>query len=158
MKLFIRQHVFKLTDTYDIFDENGNIKYFAKCDFTLFLHRLRVYENDVQIGYVEQKLKWMLPEFSFYLGNEFIGNIVQEFTFLRPRYVLNFNNWIIQGDFLGLDYQVIEGTGKTIMTFSKEIFTFSDQYCLNILDPNYEKLCLLIALAVDMAVCSTQDN
>ena len=30
MKLLIKQRVFSWTDTYDIYDENGNPKYFVK--------------------------------------------------------------------------------------------------------------------------------
>ena len=32
MKLLIKQRVFSWTDSYDIYDENGNVKYFVKAD------------------------------------------------------------------------------------------------------------------------------
>ena len=54
MKLYIKQKLFKLTDTYDIFDAYGIPQYYAKCDFTLALHRLRVYDENEQFGYVQQ--------------------------------------------------------------------------------------------------------
>lgn len=153
-KLYIEQHLFSLTDTYDIYDEHGNAKYYAKCDFTFFLHELRVYENGIQFGHVSQHLKFLEPEFSFYINDQLIGNIVKEFTFFRPSYYLNFNDWRIEGDFFGFDYEVLDGQGRIVMHFEKEFFRFADHYALTIYDDENEKLCLLIALAVDMAVCS----
>lgn len=35
MKLLIKQRVFSWTDTYDIYDEYGNVRYFVKGDFFL---------------------------------------------------------------------------------------------------------------------------
>lgn len=157
MKLYIKQHILTLTDTYDIYDENGDMKYYAKCDFTLFLHQLRIYHNNQQIGHVEQHFKFFEPEFSFYLNGEYLGNIVKKVTFLRPQYYLSFNNWRIEGNVFGFDYQVYDSSGNIIMTFSKELFTIGDRYCLNILDDKYEQLCVCIALAVDMAICSQKD-
>ena len=34
MKLLIKQRVFSWTDTYDIYDEYGNVRYFVKGDFS----------------------------------------------------------------------------------------------------------------------------
>ena len=157
-KLYIKQKFFALTDTYDIYDENGNLKYFAKCDFTFMLHQLRIYENDEQFGHIEQHFKFFEPEFSFYLDGELIGNIVKEFTFFKPMYYLNFNDWRIEGDFWGLDYEVFDSHGNMMMSFTKEFLTLTDHYCLTIFDDENEKLCLLIALAVDLAVCSQKNN
>lgn len=33
MKLLIKQRVFSWTDTYDVYDEDGNPKYFVKAEF-----------------------------------------------------------------------------------------------------------------------------
>lgn len=157
MKLYIKQKIFTLTDTFDIYDENNYKKYFAKCDFTLMLHQLRIYQNNKQIGHVAEHFKFLEPEFSFYLNNDYIGNIVKEMTLFRPKYHLNFNDWRIEGDFFGLDYEVFDSRGNIIMSFYKEFFALSDCYCLDIKDERNEQLCLLIALAVDLAVCTQKD-
>ena len=41
MKLLIKQRVFSWTDTYDIYDEDENVRYFVKGDFFSIGHRLR---------------------------------------------------------------------------------------------------------------------
>lgn len=157
MKLYIKQKLFKLTDTYDIYDEHGNQKYYAKCDFTLLLHRLRVYDNVKQFGHVEQHFSFM-PTFSFYLDEQYLGEIQKKFTLFYPAYTMNFNGWTIDGDFFDMDYEVKDEYGNLVMHFHKEWFTITDQYCLEIIDPQHEKLCVLIALAVDMAICSQKND
>lgn len=42
MKLLIKQRVFSWTDTYDVYDENGNPKYFVKNELFSFLHKIHV--------------------------------------------------------------------------------------------------------------------
>lgn len=154
MKLYIRQKLLRLTDTYDIYDESGKRKYFAECDFTLFLHRLRVYEGNEEFGLVQQELSLFLPKFEFHMNNEYLGSIIKEFTLFFPSYRMDFNGWRIDGDFFDLDYDVYDQNGKIIMSFQKELISFTDEYYLDIKDEKYERLCVLIALAVDMAICS----
>ena len=44
MKLLVKQRVFSWTDSYDVYDENENAKYFVKAEFLSFGHRLHVYD------------------------------------------------------------------------------------------------------------------
>ncbi len=51
MRLLIKQRVFSWTDSYDIYDENGDAKYFVKAEFFLLGHQLHVYDrNKNEIG------------------------------------------------------------------------------------------------------------
>ena len=45
MKLLIKQRVFSWTDTYDVYDESGNVKYFVKAEFLSIGHRIHVYDT-----------------------------------------------------------------------------------------------------------------
>gem|GEM_PF-6107706 len=38
-KLLIKQRVFSWSDTYDVYDENGNIRYLVKAEFLTLGHR-----------------------------------------------------------------------------------------------------------------------
>ena len=52
MQLLIKQRVFSWTDTYDVYDEHENPKYFVKAEFFALGHQIHVYER------VERKLAW----------------------------------------------------------------------------------------------------
>ena len=153
MKLYIKQQLFRLTDTYDIFDEDGEQKYYAKCDFSFAFHKLRVRDQFEEFGFVQQRFNLFVPKFSFFIYEQCLGDIVKDITLFRPSYSMDFNGWRIQGDFLAMDYTVYDQNNNIVMTFQKELFSFGDRYCLNIVDEKNERLCVLIALAVDMALC-----
>ena len=62
MRLLIKQRVFALTDTYDVYGEDGHPKYFVKNELLSILHRIHVRDkNGNEIGSIHQK-------FTFFLG------------------------------------------------------------------------------------------
>ena len=63
MKLLIKQRVFSWTDTYDVYDEAGNPKYFVKAEFFTLGHQIHVYDmNHNEIGAVKERVFHLLPE------------------------------------------------------------------------------------------------
>ena len=57
MRLLIKQRVFSWTDSYDIYDEAGNTKYFVKAEFFALGHQLHVYDvQGKEIGVVKERL------------------------------------------------------------------------------------------------------
>ena len=64
MRLLIKQRVFSWSDTYDVYDEDGNAKYFVKAEFLSLGHRLHVYDQmDREVGLIKEKLLTFLPVF-----------------------------------------------------------------------------------------------
>ena len=57
MRLMIKQRVFAWTDTYDIYDEYGNPKYFVKTEFFNIGHHMHIYDMyDQEIGVIHQEI------------------------------------------------------------------------------------------------------
>ena len=55
MRLMIKQRVFAWTDTYDIYDEYGNPKYFVKTEFFNIGHHMHIYDMyDQEVGVIHQ--------------------------------------------------------------------------------------------------------
>lgn len=157
MKLLIKQRVFTLTDTYDIYDENGNVRYYVEAEFLTLGHQLHVYEaGGREIGMISQKLFCFTPTFDIIVGGRDLGTIQKKFTFFTPEYEIDFNGWTVEGDFLGWDYDVYSG-GRTIMHISKEILNWGDTYSINILNPEDELMGMMLVVAIDAAVCSQKN-
>ena len=74
MQLLIRQRVFSWTDTYDVYDEDGNPKYFVKAELLTLGHQIHVYDRSRQeIGMIRQKVFSLLPVFDIEeLKNSFL--------------------------------------------------------------------------------------
>ena len=93
MKLLIKQRVFSWGDAYDIYDENGNVKYVVKAEIFALGHQLHVYDaNGFEIGQIKQKLLTFLPRFEIEISGRTVGTISKQFTLFCPKYEIDFNN------------------------------------------------------------------
>lgn len=57
------------SDTYDVYDENGNLKYFVKNEIVALLHRIHV--SDMQgneIGIIKQNFTLFILRFEMEIG------------------------------------------------------------------------------------------
>lgn len=157
MRLLIKQRVFSWSDTYDVYDEDGNTKYFVKAEFLSLGHRLHVYNQmNQEIGLIKERLLTFLPVFDIEVNGTKQGMIEKKFSLFKPKYEVDFNGWRVEGDFLGWDYDVYSGCSRVIH-ITKEWLHWGDTYVIEIPDPSDELMGLLLVIAIDAANC-TQSN
>ncbi len=154
MKLLIKQRVFTWTDTYDVYDELGNPKYYVTTEAFTFGHQIHVYDKHTgqELGSVHQKPWAFLPTFEIVIGGNLMGTVIKEWTLFIHRYTVDFLDWDVEGDIFGWDYDVRHGD-RTVMTVDQEPFAWGDTYALNFCDPADEMPGLLLVLAMDAANC-----
>ena len=154
MQLMIKQRVFSWSDTYDVYDENGEARYYVKAELLSFGHQIHVYDkrSGDEVGSIHQKLLTFLPAFEIVIGGRTVGTIRKEFSFLKPRYSVDFRGWDVEGDFLSWEYSVRQGP-REVMSISKQWFTWGDTYVLSYRDVGYEIPGLLLVIAIDDANC-----
>ena len=103
MRLLIKQRVFSWSDTYDIYDENENIRYFVKAEVFALGHQLHVYDAwNNEVGRISQELLTFLPAFEIEVNGVKQGTIQKKFSFLTPKYEIDFNGWRVELSGLGL--------------------------------------------------------
>lgn len=154
MKLLIKQRVFSWTDSYDIYDESGNVRYFVKAEFFSFGHQLHVYDpNQRELGVIKEKVFSFMPTFEIEIGGVTRGIIKKQFTLFRENYEIDFNGWSIDGNFLGWNYDVYAGN-RSIMHISKELLHWGDTYIIDIDNPADEFMGMMLVIAIDAANCS----
>lgn len=154
MRLLIKQRVFSWSDTYDVYDEQEEVKYFVKGEIFSLGHQIHVYDrNQNEIGVIRQKLLSLTPQFNVEIDNRQIGTIQKKFTFLRPKYEIDYKGWQVEGDFMGWDYEVRQGN-LPVMHITRELFHWGDTYILDFENPQDEITGLLLVIAIDAANCS----
>lgn len=154
MRLLIKQRVFSWTDSYDVYDEEGNKKYFVKAELLSLGHRLHVYDSrDNEIGMIKEKLMTFMPAFEIVIGGVRKGMIQKKLTFLKPKYEVEFNGWRVEGDFLAWNYDVYAG-GNSVIHITKELLHWGDTYVIDFADSADELMGLMLVVAIDAANCT----
>ena len=75
MKLLFKQRFFSWFDSYDIYDEEGNVVYTVKGQLS-WGHCLKIFDkNGTEIGMVKEVVFSFLPKFEIYIGNTYRGCI-----------------------------------------------------------------------------------
>ena len=79
MQLLIKQRVFSWTDTYDVYDEKEEPKYFVKAEFFALGHQIHVYDKSGrEVGMVKQRLLTLLPAFDIEIDGKEFGSVQKE--------------------------------------------------------------------------------
>lgn len=153
MKLLFKQRMFSWFDNYDIYDEMGNTVFTVKGKLA-WGHRLEIYNaNGDHIATINEKVLTFLPKFEIYIGDNYVGQIVKEFSLFRPSFSIDFNGWQVEGDFFQWDYQIVYGN-FVVATIQKELFNWTDTYTIDVQNPNDALPALLVTLAIDAVKCS----
>ena len=158
MELLIKQRVFSWTDSYDVYDETGNARYFVKAEFFSLGHQIHIYDKQTgaELGSVHQRLFTLLPTFDIVVGDQTVGTVRKKFTLFSQNYDVDYRGWDVEGDFLGWDYRVLRNGGK-VMSISKQWLSWGDTYTLRGSNPANELPGLLLVIAIDAANCSKND-
>lgn len=158
MKLLIKQRVFSWTDAYDIYDEQGNVKYYVKADFFALGHQIRVYDAaHRELAIIYEKLLTFLPTFEIEVNGRIIGSIQKKWTFFKPKYEVDYNGWRVEGDFLEWDYDVYDGC-SAVIHISKELLHWGDTYTITFANPEDELHGILLVIAIDAANCDKNNQ
>ena len=154
MKLLFKQRFFSWFDSYDIFDENGETVFTVEGKMS-WGHKLHILNRHGEhIATVKQVVLTWLPKFELYEGDRYIGSINKKLTFLKPQYEIDFNGWNVTGNFLEWDYNIVNASGQTIATVSKELFNFTDTYTIDTTNDSDALYALMVTLAIDAEKCS----
>lgn len=157
MKLLFKQRMFSWFDSYDIYDEYGEIKYIVKGQLS-WGHLLKIYDrNNQEVGYIKERVLTFLPKFEIYVKDNYLGCINKELSFFMPKYNIDFNGWNIEGNWLEWDYNILDYNGQTIANISKQLFNWTDTYVIDVQDSSDALYALMLVLAIDAEKCSRRN-
>ena len=149
MKLLFKQRLFSWFDSYDIFNEWGETVYTVegKLAWGKCLHILD--GNGCHIATLKSRVFSFLPCFELYIGETCVGTVQKAFTFLRPRFEVDFNGWQVDGDFWEWEYTVRECCGGLVATVSKDVWRLTDTYVIDVARSEDALHALMLVLAID---------
>lgn len=157
MRLYIKQKVFSFRDKFNIYDENGNVRYTATGEILTLGKKLHITDSTGgEVMFIRQRLLTLLPKYEIILGGCDAVEISKKFTVFRHEYAIEQWGISIRGDFFAHEYEVIRN-GNEIAHLSKAWLTWGDTYAIDIADPRDELMALAAILVVDCCM-EVQNN
>lgn len=148
MKLYIKQKIFSWTDKFFVKNEQGEDVYSVEGELLSFGKRLHIYNaKSEEVAFLKQKVWSWMPKYEIFIGEEKEAGINRKFS-LKPYYTVTGPDWEVTGDIWAHNYSITEN-GKSIVSITKEWFSWGDSYVLDIADPKNEILALTMVLAID---------
>ena len=160
MRLLIKQKVFSLTESFNVYDENENVKYTVKGEFFSLGKKLHVYDaSGNELGMIRQKLLTFFPMFMIDIGGREVGTISKGFSFFRDNYTalcllprdnyqVDYKGWDVRGDWFDWDYEVYRGDYK-VLDIQTKLLSWGDTYIVDVKSNEDELAALMLVLAID---------
>ena len=148
MTLYLQEQIFSF-DHFDIWDEDGNVKYQVERELFQFGRKLVVADMQGREVCFVQHIPFSIP-CAYELAVP--GGSVQldrQFSFFTQQYSIDQLGWEVSGSFWNLDFSIIQA-GRTVATIEKAFPAFHDRYRLEIEDPKDELTALCVVLAIDV--------
>ena len=96
MRMVFKQRFFSWLDSYDIYDVEGATLYTVEGKMS-FGHCLQVMDAaGNHVGTLKEKVFRFLPQFEIYIGDVLRGSVQKEFSFLTPKFHVDFNGWQVR--------------------------------------------------------------
>lgn len=160
MQYIVKQKIFSLGDSFAIKDIAGNDIFIVRSQILSIGHKLKIFDVlGNELCYIEQKLFRFMPEYNIYIGGQPVINVKKKFMLFKNNFVIttyNMDQYEIDGDFWGHEFALIKN-GMIAARISKQFFSFSDTYGVDIDDEEDQVVNLALAIVIDMA-CHDHDN
>ena len=148
MTLYLQEELFSF-DHFDIWDEDGNVKYQVERELFQFGRKLVVVDMQGREVCFVQHIPFSIP-CAYELAVP--GGSVQldrHFSFFTQQYTIDELGWKVAGSFMSLEFEITQGD-RRVAYIEKAFPAFHDRYRLEIEDPKDELTALCVVLAIDV--------
>jgi uncharacterized protein YxjI len=161
MRYVMKQKLFSWGDDFRIQTDAGADAFFV--DGKAFSFGDKLSFQDMQgneLAFIRQKVLSWGPTYEIYRGNELAAVVKKElFTFFKCRFTVDVpgpDDLEAEGNFLDREYTFSRG-GQSVAQVSKQWFTWTDTYGVDIADGEDDVLILASTVVIDM-VCHADNK
>jgi uncharacterized protein YxjI len=161
MRYLMKQALFAFGDDFYIKDENGRDVFFVDGKAFSFGKQLSFQDlNGNELVYIKQRLLSWGPTYEIYVDGELNAVVSKQlFTFFKCKFTVDVpgpDDMEAEGDFLDHEY-VFTRDGSEVAAVSKQWFSWSDSYGVDVADGENDILILASTVVIDMT-CHSDKN
>ena len=148
--LFTSTKVMTVHHRIEIVDENSAVVYRAETKFPSLHDKTEIYDaGGRHIAHMERKVFSLHERHfvtmdagpSFEISNE-LFHLIKDITNIEGL------GWQLQGNILGLNFELYDTNGSIIAVIAQKMFSLHDKYCIDIYQPQYEKTVVAILVTL----------
>jgi uncharacterized protein YxjI len=151
----IKEQFWSWGDDFYIYDDRGNEKYFVDGAAFSWGDKLSFQDlNGNELAFISQKLLSWKPTYEIYIGENLFATVVKEWSWFSKQFTLDVpgpNDYTIEGSFWLHEY-VFSRMGREVAVVSKEIWSWSDSYGVDIVDGEDDVSILCAAIVIDQVL------
>lgn len=148
-QLFMKQKIFSMNEKFFIKDINGADVYYVEGSlFKIHKKFVLMNQNGQEVGCITKEIFKLLPKFKLEIYGQEMLYIEKEFTFFKAKYSIKSQSIRIDGDILDKNFNICKDN-QIIGTINKKWLAMADTYEINVIDPTYEPLVVLLVAAID---------
>jgi len=151
MKYKIRQKIFSLGDNFVIKNELDEPELIVQSKLLTLGNKLTIYDRfNNELFYVEESILRLLAEYRIYQDGNEVAFVKKKFSLFRPQIDINsqYGNFTIDGDFLAYNFSINQD-GIPVAKITKKVFSFTDEYLLDILVNDNVDFLITLVIVVD---------
>jgi uncharacterized protein YxjI len=160
MRYLVKQRIFSFGDSYTIKDEAGNDRFIVKGEVFTLGHKLTILDTiGTELIYIEQELFHFRPTFNIYEKGNYVATVKKEISFFTASFSIEstWGNYTIEGQIFSHEFSILRN-GVGIAQVSKEWFTFSDSYGIEIEDNENQEFILSLVIVLDEILYSNNKD
>src|SRR6185295_16523325 len=155
MRYIMKQRLFAWGDDFFIKDESGRDAFFVDGKALSFGNQLSFQDlKGNELAFIKQRVLSWGPTYEIYRGDQLYAVVKKElFTFFNCRFTVDIpgpHDLEAEGDFLDHEY-AFNRSGTPVAAVSKEWFSWSDTYGVDIAKGEDDILILASTVVIDMA-------
>ena len=148
--LFTSSKVMTLHHRIEITDEDERVLYRAETKFPSLHDKTEIYDaSGRHVAHMEKKFFTLHERHfitmedgtAFELSNE-LFHIIRDITNIEGL------GWQLQGNILGLNFELYDENGEIVAVISQKLFSLHDKYCMDIYRPEYEQTVVAILITL----------
>ena len=148
MRLLLKQNLFSGLFGFKIYNQDKEVVYVVKRKFSL-KHILTIYDSqNNELGVVSGDSFRSTAEFTLIENGCCIGSVTKYPGFLKPKYNIGMNGWILKGNILEWDYSIYTRNDRPIAYISVAL-GFSGTYAITVCNPVDALYVVMVVVAID---------
>jgi uncharacterized protein YxjI len=148
--LFTSSKVISLHHRIEITDERENVVYRAETKFPSLHDKTEIYDAaGNHVAHMERKLLTLHQRHYITMDSGIAFELSTElFHLIKDITNIEGLGWQLQGNVLGLNFELYDGAGQIIAVIAQKMLSLHDKYCMDIYRPEYEPIVVAILITL----------